>query len=559
MKYNLRWQLLLAVISFGLILSLLSYEVKSSSLCTVTLPAAGGTYAEGIVGAPRYLNPLLSDANPVDREIGSLLFDGLTRYDERGNLVPSLAQSWTVAEDGLSVRFQLRPDVKWHDGEPFSTADVAFTYGLMQDDNYPGPAGLHTLWRAVTINQIDTTIIEFVLPEPYAPFLDATTRGILPAHRLASIEPGDLAGAPFNHSPIGTGPFIVDPGQNWEQTHRLRLIPNPSYWRQGLQIGSFEFRFFADDQSLLEAFDKGEIQAINHVAYESLPQLAVREGVRLFTAPASRYTELLFNLSDSGTSDLHSIEIRRALAYALDRDALIDDVLNGQGLPLEGPYLPTSWAYHPETLTPYDYRPLTSTLLLDTAGWLLPQDAPVRQRDGQPLSLRLLTLNQSMQRDLAQAIAAQWAEVGVGSQLELVQDFAQLQQKLVERAFDVALVEIAPPGDPDYYDFWSQEAIIRGHNYAGWNNQRASIALENGRRKWSIDERRPLYDAWLSYYDDALPALTLFQHVNTFALSGEVNNAEIGRVDHPRDRYQTLADWFLLYRDVTVSCPEGDT
>src|SRR5690606_2149926 len=110
---NIRWQLLLAVVCLGLVFSLLSYQAQSEGLCTTRVPAPGGTMTEGVVGAPRYLNPLLSDDNPVDRELTSLLFDGLLQYDETGQLAPALAEEWVVSEDGLTVRFTLREDVRW--------------------------------------------------------------------------------------------------------------------------------------------------------------------------------------------------------------------------------------------------------------------------------------------------------------------------------------------------------------------------------------------------------------------------------------------------------------
>ncbi|MCA9934397.1 MAG: hypothetical protein KC415_10760, partial [Anaerolineales bacterium] len=124
----------------------------------------------------------------------------------------------------------------------------------------------------------------------------------------------------------------------------------------------------------------------------------------------------------------------------------------------------------------------------------------------------------------------------------------------IERDFDVALLEVRPSGDPDLYDFWSQEAIVRGQNYGGWNNRRASEALESARQIWPQVERTPYYDNFLRYFDDSLPALTLYQHVNTYGLSTAVNNVEIGRIDAPRDRYETLANWFLGYQDTTVPC-----
>ncbi|MCA9976718.1 MAG: hypothetical protein KC413_13240, partial [Anaerolineales bacterium] len=128
MKLNLRWQLLLAVLGFILILALLSYQeqVQSVSYCTITEPAPGGTFVEGVVGAPRFLNPLLSDSNPVDQQLVSLIFDGLTRYDENGRIAPALAQSWQVSDDGLTVTFTLRDDAVWQDGEPVTANDVAF-------------------------------------------------------------------------------------------------------------------------------------------------------------------------------------------------------------------------------------------------------------------------------------------------------------------------------------------------------------------------------------------------------------------------------------------------
>jgi peptide/nickel transport system substrate-binding protein len=382
---------------------------------------------------------------------------------------------------------------------------------------------------------------------------------------LPGVTAAALATDPFNSAPTGTGPFMVAPNQDWQRSHTLRLSPNPVDWRQGSKLANIEFRFFPDQASLLAAFAVGEIQALNHVSPVALPQVAALPHTRLFTSSAPRYTALLFNLTDSGSPALRPVEGRRALAIALDRDALIDRVLNGQGLPLEGPYLPTSWAYNPNLLTVFNYDPATAAALLDSIGWSVAEGGSIRQREGTPLHVRLLAINDPTQAALAQAIAAQWASVGVETQVSLTSGLDELRQALSSRAFDVALVDIAPPGDPDLYDFWSQEAIIRGQNYAGWNNRRASEALESGRQQWAVADRRPAYDNFLRSYDSDLPALTLFQHVYTYGLSeevqqvsgsgGDVQPAEIGLIIHPRDRYKTFADWFLFYRDVTVGCP----
>ena len=557
MKVNIRWQILLAVLGFVLVAALLSVQVQSAGFCTVRVPAAGGSFSEGLVGAPQYLNPLLSDNNPVDRELVSLIFDGLTRY-EYGAFVPALAESWEVSEDGRIVRFTLRNDIFWQDGEPVTVADVAFTYGLLQDPEFPGNSALQRFWETVIIRPVSDTVIEFELLEPYAPFLDAVSRGILPAHRLEGVTAVALPGASFNREPIGTGPFVVVAGQNWERSRALQLTPNPAVWQQGTQISNLEFRFYSDESELLAAYDAGEIQAINDISPDSLPDAIQQKDMRLFTSIAPRYTSLLFNLTDSGAAAARNADVRKALAFALDKQRLVDLVLNGQGVVHNGPYLPSSWAYNSGLLTDYTYQPELAAQTLDAAGWGMQPDQTSRARENEGLLLRLLVLDSPTNRALAEEIAAQWGAVGAASELVLISDWQDFRSALAARDFDVVLVDIVPPDDPDLYDFWSQEAIVRGQNYAGWNRRRASEALEDGRKVWSEAERRPFYDSFQRLYNEDLPELTLFQHITTFGVNENVREVEIGRIDTPRDKYSSLARWSLLFRDVTVACPADE-
>jgi ABC-type transport system substrate-binding protein len=168
--------------------------------------------------------------------------------------------------------------------------------------------------------------------------------------------------------------------------------------------------------------------------------------------------------------------------------------------------------------------------------------------------LRLLFLESPTFRALAESLRQQWAIVGITLTLQPVPAYGDLVAVLAERDFDLALLEVRPSGDPDLYDFWSQEAIIRGQNFGAWNNRRASEELERARQTWPQSERQPYYDNFLRYFNGSLPALTLYQHVSTYALSTAVHNAEIGRIDHPRDRYLTLADWFLGFQQASALC-----
>ena len=152
MKIDLRWQLLLVVLCAALLFSILSYQVQSVGTCTTRVPASGGDLVEGLIGQPRYLNPLLSQQNPVDQHLVDLIFDGLIRYGPDGQPQPALASSWDVSEDGRVFTFTLRDDARWHDGRPVTTDDVAFTYGLLQDASFPAPEASRVLWESVAIS-----------------------------------------------------------------------------------------------------------------------------------------------------------------------------------------------------------------------------------------------------------------------------------------------------------------------------------------------------------------------------------------------------------------------
>ncbi|MCA9927231.1 MAG: peptide ABC transporter substrate-binding protein [Anaerolineales bacterium] len=561
MRPNLRWQLLLAAIGFGLVFAILSFQVQVQTqsgdlFCTATVPVPGGNFVEGIVGAPRMLNPLLSDIIPVEQELVDLIFDGLTDYDDSGRLVPALAERWSVAEDGRSIQFVLREGVTWHDGEPVTAADVAFTYGLMQDDAFPGTVALHDLWQSVTIRVVDERTVEFILSAPYSPFMEATTRGILPAHLLQGETAVSLQDHPFNLFPIGTGPFMVDSTQNWQESGRLVLTPNPDDWPLGTQLDHLEFRFFSSETAVIDAFTNGEIQAINRLTAVDLPKVADLPDARLFTTLEDRQTMLLFNQRAAEENKLQTVSMRQALAYGLDRQALIDTVLSGQGVLREGPYLPGTWAYTPHTFTIYENEPVSATVKLEENGWLVPEGQIMRWREGEPLSIRLVALESK--QALVTAVVDQWATLGIDVQLNSLRTLADLQEVLAEGSFDVALVDVTPSRDPDLYDFWSQEAIVRGQNYGGWNNRRASIALESGRQLWRVEERRPFYDTFLRLYDAELPALTLYQHVTTYVVNSDVNHVDIGLIQRPRDRYATFNEWFLHFQEKIVFCPGTD-
>ena len=189
----LRWQAVIALLGIALLAALLRYTALNFT--TVTVPERGGTFVEGVAANPQYLNPLFNQYNEVDRVLTALLFNGLTKLDEQGNVVPDLAENFTVSPDGITYDFRLRSGLVWHDDAPVTAADVLYTVGAMQAPDFPGVSWLSTLWRAIEVSAPggpDGLAVRFTLKQPLASFLDYTTVGLLPSHLWEKVPVAEM-------------------------------------------------------------------------------------------------------------------------------------------------------------------------------------------------------------------------------------------------------------------------------------------------------------------------------------------------------------------------------
>lgn len=561
MVRHIRWQILLVVLGTILAGALLSDQAVGIELDWV--PASGGTLVEALVGEPEYLNPLLSFSNPVDRDICALVFEGLTRYDEHGRLVPSLASGWNISGDGLVYTFWLRQDVRWQDGIGFSADDVLFTIGLLQDPSYTGPADLGALWRSVRVERQNRWTVTITLPEPYAPFLDYTTIGMLPMHLLDGVSAAELAQKAFNQSPIGTGPFRVETG-DWG-SGRLVLTANALYREQRIpKLSGVEFQLYPNYGSALTAFEDGEVNSVCRVVAVDMPRARSLENINLFTSSLPRVTAIVLNLRSAELAFFQDKGVRQALLIGLDRPGLIADILNGQGILAHSPIFPGSWAYYGD-VTEYEFDRDRAAQKLDAAGWLLPEPGDslpnlvesealasgVRSYDEQELSFTVLAAANTTHHMLANEIADQWSRLGVRATVEAV-DPSQVSQRLVAGDFDAALIDVDMRGDPDLYSLWSESAVQEGQNYGGWRHREASELLEQARQLTNVGQRTTRYYQFQQLFAEEVPALLLYFQTYTYGISDQVQQVSMGPLTTPSDRFSSISDWFLVWREVVI-------
>jgi peptide/nickel transport system substrate-binding protein len=537
-----RWQAILTFTGIAMTMAFLGFLAFSRT--TITIPDHAGTYIEGMAGTPQFVNPLLAPFNPVDQDLSALIFNGLTRADGKGDLEPDLAESWQVSDDGLVYLFRLREDVRWQDNEPFTANDVLFTINLMKAAEFPGPPDLSYLWQSVTTEKLDDYTIRFNLSEPFPAFADYTTIGILPEHILKDVPVSELKRHEFNRQPVGTGPFELDE----INAKYARLSPNPRYDGPEPRLAQLEFRFYPSYQEVIAAYQAGEVQGISAIPPQAMPTVKNIESLTLYTARLSGYEIIYLNhQAPEAAPFFQEVEVRQALLSALDRQAIIDQALHGQGLVANGPIRSWSWAYNPEQPVA-EFDPARANDLLDKAEWIDSDGDGIRDKAGQPLAFELLSSDDPAKIEVAEAVSEQWGQVGVSATVEVVG--ARLGERLAKHDFQAALAEVLLTGDPDPYPLWHQTQIEGGQNYAGWNHDNASILLEAARTTTDKGRRNDFYFEFQRIFAEEVPSLILFHPIYTYGVSQEVFDVQLAPMANSGDRFRSLPNWYMLTEQV---------
>jgi peptide/nickel transport system substrate-binding protein len=504
MARRIRWQILIASISALTVLLLMSYLALTRA--SVARPLAGGDYIEGVVGAPVHLNPLVADpaSDPVAADIQRLVFEGLTRPGPDGLPMPALAESWAVDESGTVYTFTLRSGASWHDGAPVTVDDVLFTLRAVQGPAFAGDQNVAAFWRTVLVDRVGERSVSFRLEAPFAPFLRLTGFPILPAHLLRNVPPEQWEAHPFNRLPVGAGPYrLVELDEQ-----RALLRANPRYFGATPFIETIELRFFRTEQEAFAALTRSEIQGLAFTGASALADVNLPRGIVRRQALLDGYTALSFNLRDGLLTDLG---VRRALATALDKDALIANVLAGKVMRLDTPILHGWWA---ETSDVSWYEPDVARAMaqLDALGYVPGADG-IRVRDGQPLVFPLLTDNSPVRRAVAEEIARQWSAIGVRIVIEPVEP-PEMQRRLEAREFTIALHGWQRLGsDPDVFELWHSSQADRGRNYAGLADATIDELLASARKIYDIVDRAELYREFQERWVELAPGIILYQPI----------------------------------------------
>jgi peptide/nickel transport system substrate-binding protein len=473
-------------------------------------------FVEGMIGPVSSINPLFANSDS-EKDIARLLFRGLTKTDVSGVPQGDLAASWDIDPSGKEYIFHLKTNLKFQNGSPITADDVAYTYNLAKDPKYGST--LSTTFKDLDVQALDDNTILFHLRSPFSPFLSLTDLGVLPQTALK------------HQLDRGTELPKIDLGSLGSTNFKLTSFGSDSVTLTAKNT-SFNFRIYQSEANLKTALKLGEIQA---AAFTENPELTGWRTYQIQTSTVyRRFVGIFYNERSLPTNDK---TIRQALSYAVDKDKIISQILNGAGEKALSPIPPTSWAKSDNPRT-YAYAPDAAQKALDGDGWA---GGPIRSKAGKTLEISLSYPDSPQYRAVATQVAEDWAKIGVRALLNPL-DVTTFQTKIIgSKSFQAAIFTEEVGADPDQYVLW--HTTQKDTNITGMSLPKLDKALEDGRETVTQTDRIAKYLDFQRFLLDESPVTMLYYPKLFYVVSNKIQNVKLPPLGTPSDRFNNILDW----------------
>lgn len=480
--------------------------VLTAALLAGGVLAATPSGEQAVIGVPQEPRTLLPhfDLLTLSHEVQSLVFDPLLTLDADGEYLPRLAavvpsiENGGISPDGRTYTFTLREGVEWHDGQPFTSADVKFTWEVITDPDLPIPS--RSVWDEVAaVETPDPHTVVFEFAETNVAFLDVTARSnafILPQHLL---EGENIVESPLNQTPIGTGPFMV---QEWVSGSHIALQRNPQYWQEGKpHLAEIVVRILPGTEGQRAALQRGELDLFLDISSADLSFIDGLQQYEVVTTPTYAWWHFWLNNEDPVLGDRN---VRLALAHGLDKAAITETVMRGVNEPLNAVFPPAHWAHNPDTAV-YEYDPDRAQELLEESGWTLGADG-IRQKDGTRLRLEVLNIaGQAERLRVIQIAQAYWRDLGMDIRIREI-DGASFPPTMAGGDFQIAYGWFSEEHEP-VFNLWL------GTNWQNYDNQEALDLLRQVPTLVEQSDRKALIQQFQELAAEDMPTLPLATRV----------------------------------------------
>lgn len=519
---------------------------RVNSAYMIEIPAHGGTLAEGLVGNPRFINPVLAFSG-ADKALSSLIYSGLMRVDENGTTVPDLAESVTVSNSGLIYSVTLKPHLTFHDGAPVTADDVVFTVERILDQNVKSP--LYGDWSGVSIEKTGDLSVNFILKKAYAPFLNNLTVGILPKHIWSGVTADEFAFSQFNTLPIGTGPFKIDTvtRNSGGIPDYYDLVPFDGVSGDVPYIGHLIFKFYPTDTELVSAYRSGDIDSLSGISPDTANSLR-SASVNVLTSPLPRIFGVFFNQNQNKA--LQQKEVRQALDIAAPKEKIVSSVLQGYGTAIDSPLPPSlfPWTLPEGTQSPEE-RLAAAEALLEKNGWQKNSQGILEKKskkDTITLSFSISTGNAPELKAVAEELRNAWTGLGAAVDVQVFET-GELNQTIIRpRRYDALLFGEVVGRDADIYPFWhSSQRNDPGLNIALYANSRADKLLDDIRSTSDASKRDQDYRAFDAEIRSDVPLVSLYSPNFIYIAPKTIRSLSLGHLATPEDRFSNVRHWYI--------------
>lgn len=517
----------------------------------IEVPAYGGSLTEGIVGSPSFLNPLLS-VRDADRDLVILVYSGLLKATPEGNLVPDLAESYSISEDGREYDFKLRSNIIFHNGTPITADDVIFTVLKAQDPDVKSPKRAN--WEGVSVEKISDTEVKFTLKQAYAPFLENTTLGILPKHLWQKVDPEEFSFSQLNIHPIGSGPYeikTVKKSEDVPTSYELSAFKKYALGQPFIKM--LLIKFYANEDELGKAYENGDIESLSAISPQKAGSL-VALGGRVEKTPLPRIFGVFFNQNQA--SVFLNKEVRQALDMGLDKDRIVSEVLGGYGITLDSPIPPGILEEAPRLNEKNSVASSTlnkteaARAYLEKNGWKWNEKEKVLQKTVKKqttlLAFSLTTANVPELRATAGIIKEEWEKVGARVDVKIYEPSDLNQNSIRPRKYDALLFGEIVGRDLDLFAFWhSSQRNDPGLNIALYTNLKVDKLLEEARAETDKDKRMEKYQEFEKEVQKEIPAVFIYSPDFIYILPKKVMGADIGNITTPGERFLDINNWYV--------------
>lgn len=505
-------------------------------------------YTEGIVSKSgiQNINPLFVDYNEADREVTTLVFSGLMKYDPSTRSVVDDIANLSINEDKTQYKFVLREGIKWHDGEPVTADDVYFTFhDIVIDPSFPNEI-LKTNFAGVVIEKIDDRTILFKLEKPNIFFVTNFVTGILPKHILKNVEADELLSDKFNKMPVGNGPYMITEAVEAFADGRMQvtLERSPYYYGDPFEIEFMRFITYPTISRLVEEIDS--VNGVVRVTGDYVSEFQNNERFDLISYELPQYSAVFMNMESKLLKE--DKLIRLALQKATDKEVLLSQFIDK--IPVDTPLLQLNQAE-------WEYQPALDQAqgALKDAGFTYNDEDTekmgIRYDDeGNALELSFIArlYDQSSPqfeetKKVVQYLNDTWEGIGFSIQVEFLPP-DEFKERVMSRAYDLLLVGQSLGYNLDTYSYWhSSQADPLGQNLANYKSFRVDSLIEDVRSIFDPDKRAERLNELAEQIKEDVPAVFLYRPVYYYATDGKVSGVSMDGVVFPSDRFSNISDW----------------